>query len=338
MASLTGDEISPKREADESRVNRSQAGNTVPIPSVVMTKVVTVVAAAIGLQVAVGAAPPQRESAARPGFEAATIKLSTGTSRANIVTQPAPNRLSIPGRTLKALIYVAYGDGGFNTSMGVRGGPDWANQTVYAVGGVSAAAATPRLMRLMLQSLLEERFALKIHDASDTDAAVVDVLTLVVDRSDGTLGPKVKRWDGTCPAVVPPMVMPAPRRPLQRVGDQLVVGPASDADDRDVPYCPTGFRPGGMQIDGATMSTVAQMLSLPPSRVLLGTITEDRTGLTGRYTLDLDYLFTGTAPPPDFAGPSLSTAIKEQWGLRLVPGKGRMKLLIIDSVQPPTPN
>ena len=303
-----------------------------------MTTVIRVVAAAIGLLGAVGAAPPQRETAARPAFEAATIKLSTGPSRANIVSQPAPNRLSIPGMTLKALIYVAYGDGGFNTSMGVRGGPDWANETVYAVEGVSAAAATPRQMRLMLQSLLEERFALKVHDASDTDAAVGDVLTLVVDRSDGTLGPKVKPWDGTCPAVVPPMVMQAPRRPLQRVGEQLVVGPASDADDRDMPYCPTGFRPGGMRVDGATMSTVAQMLSLPPSRVLLGTITADRTGLTGRYTLDLDYLFTGSAPPPDFAGPSLSTAVKEQWGLRLVPGKARLKLLIVDDAQPPTPN
>jgi len=78
---------------------------------------------------------------------------------------------------------------------------------------------------------------------------------------------------------------------------------------------------------------VAQMLSLPPGRVLLGTITVDRTGLTGRYTLDLDYLFTGAEPPPDFAGPSLPTAIKEQWGLRLVPGKGRLKLLVIDSAR-----
>ena len=118
------------------------------------------------------------------------------------------------------------------------------------------------------------------------------------------------------------MVLQAPRRPLQRVGEQLVVGPASAADDPDMPYCPTGFRPGGMRIDGATMSTVAQMLSLPPGRVLLGTITVDRTGLTGRYTLDLDYLFTGAEPPPDFAGPSLPTAIKEQWGLRWCRARG----------------
>jgi len=295
--------------------------------------------AAFAIPAVLAAAAPQREIAARPAFETATIKLSTGPSRANVITQPSPNRLSIPGMTLMALVYAAYGDGGFNTSMSVRGvKPDWANQTVYAIEGSAAAPATPRQMRLMLQSLLEERFALRLHDASDTDAAIGDVLTLVVDRTDGRLGPKVKPWDGTCPAVVPPMVMQAPQRPLQRVGDQLVVGPASAADDPDLPYCPTGFRPGGMRIDGATMSTVAQMLSLPPGRVLLNTITVDRTGLTGRYTLDLDYLFTGSAPPPDFAGPSLSTAIKEQWGLRLVPGKARLKLLIVDSAQPPTPN
>ena len=295
--------------------------------------------AAFAIPAVLAAAAPQRETAARPAFETATIKLSTGPSRANVITQPSPNRLSIPGMTLMALVYAAYGDGGFNTSMSVRGvKPDWANQTVYAIEGLAAAPATPRQMRLMLQSLLEERFALRLHDASDTDAAIGDVLTLVVDRADGALGPKVKPWDGTCPAVVPPMVMQAPQRPLQRVGDQLVVAPAGAADDPDLPYCPTGFRPGGMRIDGATMSTVAQMLSLPPGRVLLNTITVDRTGLTGRYTLDLDYLFTGSAPPPDFAGPSLSTAIKEQWGLRLVPGKARLKLLIVDSAQPPTPN
>jgi uncharacterized protein (TIGR03435 family) len=304
-----------------------------------MNSATKIMLAAFAIPAVLAAAAPQREIAARPAFETATIKLSTGPSRANVITQPSPNRLSIPGMTLMALVYAAYGDGGFNTSMSVRGvKPDWANQTVYAIEGSAAAPATPRQMRLMLQSLLEERFALRLHDASDTDAAIGDVLTLVVDRADGRLGPKVKPWDGTCPAVVPPMVMQAPQRPLQRVGDQLVVGPASAADDPDLPYCPTGFRPGGMRIDGATMSTVAQMLSLPPGRVLLNTITVDRTGLTGRYTLDLDYLFTGSAPPPDFAGPSLSTAIKEQWGLRLVPGKARLKLLIVDDVQPPAPN
>jgi len=79
------------------------------------------------------------------------------------------------------------------------------------------------------------------------------------------------------------------------------------------------------------MSTVASLLSLPPARALLGTITSDQTGLKGRYTLDLDYVFPA---PPD--APSLSTAIKEQWGLRVVPGKGTFRTIRMESAQLPT--
>ena len=90
------------------------------------------------------------------------------------------------------------------------------------------------------------------------------------------------------------------------------------------------------------MFTVAEMLSLPPARALLGTITQDRTGLTGRYTLELDYPFAppaaAPAAPPEFVGPSLSTAVQEQWGLRLVPSKARLKVIVVESAQLPTGN
>ena len=134
----------------------------------------------------------------------------------------------------------------------------------------------------MLQTLLEERFALKIRNETE----IGDVLTLVVDKSDGTLGPKARKWDGTCPGVPQPLMFQAARRPLEQVGDKLVVPPASDTDDPEIAYCPTGYRIGGIIADGVTMSTVASLLSLPPARTLLGRFTQDRTGLTGRYTLD----------------------------------------------------
>src|SRR5687768_10201756 len=243
-----------------------------------------------------------------------------------------PNRVYIPSMTLTALIYTAYGDGGFNTSMRVTGGPDWINTTAFAVEGVAAAEATPRQLRLMMRTLLEERFALKIRSLTATaDIPMDDVLALVV--GDGALGPKVRRWDGTCPPVMPALYFQAPRRPLQRIGDKFVVGPASEADDPAVPYCPTGYRAGGIRVDGATMFTVAEMLSLPPARALLGTIAQDRTVLTYRYTMELDYPFAPSPPATpaaqlEFAGPSLSTAVQEQWGLRLVPSKGRLKIIV----------
>src|SRR5262245_12882977 len=290
---------------------------------------------AIAAPIAIGAAAEQKTEA----FEVASIKLAAPDAERNRVMQPSPNRLQIPSMTLTALIYTAYGDGGLNTSMRVTGGPDWINRTAYYVEGLASGQATPRQLRLMLQTLLEERFALKIRSETET----ADMLALVVDRSDGTLGPKVKKWDGTCPRVMPALYLQAPRRPLQKIDARFTVGPASEADDAAVPYCPTGYGPGGIRIDGATMSTVAAMLSLPPARALLGTITQDRTGLTDRYTMELDYTFAPTAPaapgaPPELSGPSLFTAVREQWGLRLVPSKGQLKVIVVESAQPPTNN
>ena len=297
---------------------------------------------AIALVAASAAADPQRETPAegRLAFEAATIKLAAPDAVRNLVMPTSPNRLNIPSMTLTALIYAAYGDGGFNTSMRVTGGPDWINRTAFAVEGVASGPATPRQLRLMLQTLLEERFALKIRSPQTADTELNDVLALVVARSDGTLGPQVKKWDGTCPRVMPVLYFQAPRRPLQKIEDKFVAGPASVADDPAVPYCPTGYRAGGIRVDGATMFTVAEMLSLPPGRALLGTVTQDRTGLTDRYTMELDYPFPTAAPaaPPEFAGPSLSTAVQEQWGLRLVPSKGRLKVVVVESAQLPAGN
>ena len=267
-------------------------------------------------------------------FEVATVKLAAPDAVRNLV-MPAPvspNRLHIPSMTLLTLIYSAYGDGGFNTSMRVTGGPDWINRTAFAVEGVASGRATLREFRLMLQTLLEERFALKLR----TEMTTGDMLTLVMARSDGTLGPKVKTWSGTCPTVMPALYFQAPRRPLQN-------GPPSESDDPAIAQCPTGYRAGGISLDGVTMFTVAEVLSLPPGRALLGTIVADQTGLKGRYAMELDYPFPPQRPadpaaPADFGLPSLFTAVQEQWGLRLVPGKGPFRLVVVESAQLPSAN
>jgi uncharacterized protein (TIGR03435 family) len=292
--------------------------------------------AAVALLVASAAAAPQRAPAAegKPTFEAATIKLAAANAARTLTMPITPNRVSIGNMTLRELVYAAYGDGGFNTSMRVTGGPEWGSKTTFAVEAVAAENTTSKQLRLMLQRLLEERFALEVRDATNEDAAMGDVLALVVNRSDGTLGPNVKTWTGPCPPTMPALVFPAARRPA-------VNGPPLESVEPNVAYCPTGYRAGGITADGVTMTTVAELLSLPPARSLLGTITQDRTGLTGRYLMELEYLFLpqGTAPPPsDFAPPSLSTVVLEQWGLRLVPSKGRIKTIVIESAQLPTPN
>jgi uncharacterized protein (TIGR03435 family) len=189
------------------------------------------------------------------------------------------------------------------------------HRTAFAVEGVASENTTPATLRLMLQALLEERFALKLR----RETVTAKVLGLVVTRPDRTLGPKVREWNDTCQA-----------------------GKPTETDEPTVPRCPSGYRPGGIVLDGATMFSVAETLSLPQSRALLGNITVDQTGLTGRYTLELDYAFPrGPAAPgasQEFALPSLFTAIQEQWGLRVIPSQGPFKSVVIESAQLPAEN
>ena len=287
---------------------------TIPSAGIAGRWTVVVATAALFVAVTLDAVPRQTDRDGRLTFEAATIKLAAADAVRNRVMPAGPNRMHIPSMSLVWLVYTAYGDGGFNTAMRVTGGPDWANSRAFAVEGIASGTATPQQLRLMLQSLLEDRFALKIR--TETQAGKAN--NLIVERA-GRLGPNVREWDGTCRS-----------------------GQPSAADEPTTPRCPSGYRAGGLSIEGATMFSVAEFLSLPQSRPRLdGTITHDRTGLTGRYTLELDYAFSQGRPanPTAPAGEaSLYTVIQEQWGLRVVPGPGTLKVVTIENAQPPAEN
>lgn len=72
----------------------------------------------------------------------------------------------------------------------------------------------------------------------------------------------------------------------------------------------------------------------------------DKTGLSGRFAFTLAWTpeRIPEAPPPpgippiDPNGPSLFTALEEQLGLRLRPARSRMEVVVIDSVEQPTPD
>src|SRR5579872_3874975 len=121
----------------------------------------------------------------RPAFEVASVKLNTHCDAGG-----PSGGMSTPGRTalecadLRDLILTAYGiyGNGANPASGsfrmqVVGGPAWINSTRYDI--VAKPAGNPPRSEMygpMLQSLLEDRFGLKVH--RETQEGRVYLLTV----------------------------------------------------------------------------------------------------------------------------------------------------------------
>jgi uncharacterized protein (TIGR03435 family) len=239
-------------------------------------------------------------------FEAASVKPAAPNDRTS-GTMPAVSqgRLEFRNVTLKLLIYYAYGRG-LSTDVNVSGGPDWIDRNRYTIEAVAKGSPTDRDYRAMVRSLLEDRFALKTHSGTRD----IEPYVLVLDRADGRLGPKVRPWPGTC-----------------------VGGREPRDDDRTMPRCPSGFRPPGLVLEGVSMIPLAEMLSIQ-RRLLDGRIVQDQTGLDGTYNIELEFDF-GAANQPDYTGPSIFTALKEQLGVKLQIGKGLLQMIVVDSASVP---
>jgi uncharacterized protein (TIGR03435 family) len=86
---------------------------------------------------------------------------------------------------------------------------------------------------------------------------------------------------------------------------------------------------------GIGMDDAAKFLSSEVGRRVV-----DKTGLTGSYDMTLTWIpAMASAADADAApGPTIFTALEEQLGLKLVPAKGPVQVLVIDSIEKPTEN
>lgn len=139
-----------------------------------------------------------QQSAAKPTFEVATIKLNKDCGSGRRVGQPpSPGRLNLECISVKTLIEMAYV--GFANGLSpnfakipILGGPSWMNSDQYDINA-KAETALPitQMLGPLLQALLEERFQLKHH--SETKELPVYFLTVAKG------GPKLPRTkDGSC--------------------------------------------------------------------------------------------------------------------------------------------
>jgi uncharacterized protein (TIGR03435 family) len=196
----------------------------------------------------------------------------------------------------------------------VRDGlPDWTKTERYDIIAKPAPDSHPtREQRAeMLRNLLIERFKLAWH----VEERVRDGFALVLARSDGRLGPQLKKSTFTCGR-------PSPNAPP----------PKTLADLTDP--CRSLVGTGSIESTGTSLDQLAGNL-----RGAAGGVVNNRTGLDGVYSVNLRYSESQADPtaPPDDA-PSIFTAVQEQLGLKLVPEKTKVRIFVVDHIERPTPD
>jgi uncharacterized protein (TIGR03435 family) len=263
---------------------------------------------AVLIFVSLSAAMLVAQSASAPAFEVASIRKNTSAGGRTLM-DGAGDRFSVTNATLRMLILTAFE----LLDDQLVGGPGWINNDRFDV--VAGRGGAPfEQVPAMLRTLLAERFKLRTH----SETRDMPMYTLVTARSDGALGEHMKVAD-------------CDRK-------NLSTGFPS-ASDKVLPCNVRFVGPGRLRGGGLRMRDLAAALTPIVGRIVL-----DRTGLPGRYDLELAWASdqprraTDDIPAPDPDGASLFTALQEQLGLKLTGGRGPVDVLVIDSVSPPTEN
>jgi uncharacterized protein (TIGR03435 family) len=257
-------------------------------------------------------------------FEAASVKINnSGDSRRSI--GPAPGgRFLATNNTLRALMAFAFGISQDAAGFRIVGGPKWIDDGRFDINAKVEGSWSPQQMSEMLRSLLVDRFKLAAHRETR------EMPTYALIAASQALGPRLRRSD------VDQAACDARRAAIQRRE------PVPDTPPGAKPVCGTGRTIAGtITAVGWSMDALSSALS-----PLVDRLVTNRTQLAGLY--DFDVTWTSDTPPqlpPDAPrgnidpnSPSIFTALQEQLGLRLETTRGPVDVIVIDSVERPTPD
>jgi uncharacterized protein (TIGR03435 family) len=244
-------------------------------------------------------------------FEAASIRRNvSGETRVRFETPPGRlNAINVP---LRFVIRQAYRV----PEARIISGPGWIDSDRFDIVA-TATGASADATREMLRTLLKEQFGLSVH----AESREMPVYVLSLARTDGTLGPNLRRSTTDCTGRGSTIV-------AGRVQCGILVsqGPAS----------------GSLRGGGATIDNFVRLLGDFLDRPL-----NDGTDLVGSFDLELQFSAERSATPgapapgglptassPDEV-PSVFTALREQLGLKLDAQRGRADVWVIDAVSEP---
>jgi uncharacterized protein (TIGR03435 family) len=208
----------------------------------------------------------------------------------------------------------------------VVGWPDGLDSDRYTISAKMPDGAPQAAMPVAIRNLLKDRFKLATH----LETRELPVYNLVLLRSDGRLGPTLKESSAECQATVKQYVA------------SVRSGAPAPAPPTAVARCLSSLPGvGTLGLHGQSISSFATLLPQFVDRQVI-----DRTGLSGIYDLTLKWtpdagvpsvlgLPPEPPPPVDPDAPNIFTAVQEQLGLKLEPGRGPVEVIVIDHLERP---
>jgi len=216
--------------------------------------------------------------------------------------------------------------------------PRWVYNERFDIETRANGEPTKDQMRLMMRSLLKDRFKFAVHTEQQTQA----IFDLELARP-GRTGPQLRaHHTEECVAPIEPQFTTlSPSQPARRSPSifQLPTLPCGS----------TGFvtigAPGGDRArivgNGEPMDRIAEALKSPPTGI--DRHIRDRTGLSGTFDLSLEWSVVSDAVQApitlqDDMPPRFLEALKTQLGLTLSSTRGPVDILVVDRVERPTEN
>jgi bla regulator protein BlaR1 len=307
----------------DRRQQRGRAGRGTVVTALISSLVLTVVFSPLRIVNAVPISVGQTVA-----FEVASVKRDNSEGGGPNIVPQAGGRFVAANATLTKLIAFAYAIHDFQ----IVGGPAWVSSDRWSVEARAEADSIPLTVTrdstkpgpfaLRLQSLLADRFGLKLHRATQDRP--------VYQLAIAPTGLKMKLSEDQTPLNA--LKLPEPAKP----GGPIPRGMLSMV-----------FGGGQIEAGAVPLSDFAGLLSLIMDRTVI-----DRTGLTGLYDFKLNWtpdagqkigplgpLPQGVElPPEDPSGPSIFTALQDQLGLRMQSARGPVDMLVIDNVSRPLEN
>ena len=180
------------------------------------------------------------------------------------------------------------------------------SSTWYDIDARIPDGATDGQVKLMVQSLLEDRFKFRTH----REKREITQYALVVDKGNAKLSPATDR----------PMDLRIEGRRLLQADGSCGVSVWHDG---------ARLTCHAASID-KIVATVGQMMEAP---------VVDRTGLRGSYDVNVRFVTGERKLDPDAPlGPTFEQVLREELGLRIEKGKGEIEVLVVDHMEKPSEN